>query len=623
MRSRSALFLVVGLAVCVLHPARASAALPDPPLPFVEDVQVGPASPDSICPLHPITVRLRGAFPDPCHVLKEVQVFDMIMAPFPHPPTVRIVVSEDACPEHGCATVMTPWNASVTIPGLPPGAWKLPLEVMRIPLDCTGAPAEPILSSASLPFTVAEQCPPPPSQNCFLAGWDHPALPGGLCDAIIGADHAASVTLTIATSVALFGLQGEIGLQPAGLHIQALQPVGPAAGMHIQWAPTPAGARFVMFAIDGAPIPFRFDNELYASVPVLRVTAAETPGSPTPPQTRVFATNLLGSDDKGGSVYECPRRLDDPSRFMLPTATICAGTGTGCDFNGDGRSNVLDLVLMVHCVLQSGFCPPDASGHLDCNQDGQVSIDDVLCCARAVLRGGAPGSPPERPEPGVAVRFGVPARSPIGFDLPVRVSGADRLGAARLALQFPSDRYEMLWIDGPSEAGSWLRLHEVDGSRLAIGLIGVLPGGTSNALDLVLHFALKPGQPPGGAIQLEGGEFSGPDGAALEVTLDQPPLRLDGPTGLALSPGEPNPFAREARFTVSLTRPAEVEVAIHDLGGRLVTVVHRGPLGPGSYPFTWNGTRADGSAAPDGLYFYRARAGSEVAARKIVLLRGR
>lgn len=620
MRFRSAFPLLVGLAVCVLHPAHASATPPDPALRFVDDVQIGPSPPDSICAGQPIVVRLKGTFQNSCYSIKDVQVLDLWATPLPRPAIVRVIVAINS--HVACAQMMVPWTATVRIPGLPPGAFDLPLQVMQVDAAWGGLmPGN--FWSAKVPFRVGETCVPPPPGSCFLADWDHSARGGGPCDGIIGADHAARVTLTIASSVALAGLQGEIGLQPMGLHIQALEPVGPAAGMHIQWAPTPQGARFVMFADQGAPIPPKPDDVLHAPVPVLAVTAAETPGSPTPPLTRVFAANLIGSDAQGGSVHECPSLLADPNRLMLPTATICAGTPSACDFNGDGLSNVLDLVLMIHCVLQSGYCPPDAGGHLDCNGDGQVSIDDVLCCAGAVLRGGGPGSPPVRPEPAVAVRFGVPARSPIGFDLPVRVSGADRLGGARLALQFPSDRYEMSWIDGPSEAGSWLRLHEVVGSRLAIGLIGVLPGGTSNALDLVLHFALKPGQAPGGAIQLEGGEFSGPDGASLDVRLDQPPLRLDGPTGLALSPGVPNPFAREARFTVSLTRPAEVEVTIHDLIGRLVTVLHQGALGPGSYPFTWNGMRADGSAAPDGLYFYRASAGGEVAARKLVLLRGR
>ena len=623
MRLRAALSLVLALAACVVQPPRAQAALPDPSLPFVDEVQIGPPPPDSICARLPITVRLKGTLPNNCFYLKEVQVLDLQATPLPRPAIVRVVVGTNTCLERPCLQVLVPWSATVRIPGLPPGDAELPLQVQMVTVDCQGTVVSGDLFSARVPFHVGGPCPPPPAEGCFIADWDHFGRDRNFCDAIVGPGHPASVTLTISSAVALAGLQGVLTLGPPGLHIVALEAVGPAAGMHVVWRPTPDGARFAMVADQGAPIPAKPDDVLYDPLPVLKVTAAETPGTPIPLRTYVMAMDLLASNASGGSVYECPIRLLDPASVIARTAIICGGVPPACDFNHDGIADIRDLVLMIHCVLQSGYCPPDASGHLDCNQDGNVSIDDVLCCARSGLHGGTPGSPPGRPEPGVHVSFGVPARSPVGLDLPVRVSGADLLGALRLTLRFPSDRYEMLWIDGPSDAGSWLRLHDVDGSRLAIGLIGALPAGTSNTLDMVVHFALRPGQSPGGAMRIESGEFSGPDGAALEVRLDQPPLRLDGPTGLALSAGEPNPFAREARFTVTLTRPAEVELAVLDLGGRLVAVIHRGALGPGTYPFSWNGTRADGTAAPDGLYFYRARAGGEAATRKIILLRGR
>ena len=93
-------------------------------------------------------------------------------------------------------------------------------------------------------------------------------------------------------------------------------------------------------------------------------------------------------------------------------------------------------------------------------------------------------------------------------------------------------------------------------------------------------------------------------------------------TALALSPGEPNPFAHEARFQVGLARAAAVELTVHDLSGRLIATLHRGALEAGSHPFVWNGTRAGGGVAANGIYLVRARAGGEVATRKLVLLRG-
>ena len=49
--------------------------------------------------------------------------------------------------------------------------------------------------------------------------------------------------------------------------------------------------------------------------------------------------------------------------------------------------------------------------------------------------------------------------------------------------------------------------------------------------------------------------------------------------------------------------------------------LHRGELPAGAREFSWNGRLADGTQARDGVYFYRAVAGPETLARKLVLLR--
>ncbi|HEY6868088.1 MAG TPA: FlgD immunoglobulin-like domain containing protein, partial [Candidatus Eisenbacteria bacterium] len=578
---------------------------------FIDRVAIGPPPPDSVCAEQAVTVALAGHFPDACHVLKDVQLIDVSASPYLKPPIVRVIVGMDACPTHGCATVVTPWGRMVILRGLPAGAYRLPLEVQLDSTDCDGAVTGSHLDQSGADFAVGT-CT---VGRCLVATWDH-AQRDGICDDTVSVTRPASVTLGISTPVALAGLQGRIRLSPAGLRVTNLNPVGPAAGMHLLWAADPDGARFLLYADSGAPIPATPASD--PPVPVLRVTAEVTPGVGTPPVTSVQESDLLGSDEAGAGVPECPILWATPTRFADPSAHICFVAP--CDLNGDGIADIRDLVVMIHCILGTGTCPPDAAGHMDCNGDGVVGIDDVICCARSMLRSTiAPGATP-RPEPGVGVSFGVPSRSEIGIDLPVRVRGIDRLGAARVAIGFPDDRYTMSWIDGPTNAGSWLRIEETQGGRLDVGLIAARPDPSAASLDFVVHLARKPGQAPGGALRLLGGEFAGPDGAALQVTLDQPDFRLDGPTGLGLSPARPNPFMGSTRVTVSLTRPTEIEATIHDLNGRLVTVVYHGTLGPGSYPFDWNGARADGSAAPNGLYFFRVRAGGELQARKVIFL---
>lgn len=58
-----------------------------------------------------------------------------------------------------------------------------------------------------------------------------------------------------------------------------------------------------------------------------------------------------------------------------------------------------------------------------------------------------------------------------------------------------------------------------------------------------------------------------------------------------------------APVTVRLAGPArEVEVVVRDADGAVVRTLRTGPLGPGDHPVVWDGTLADGSAAPAGAY---------------------
>ncbi len=213
-------------------------------------------------------------------------------------------------------------------------------------------------------------------------------------------------------------------------------------------------------------------------------------------------------------------------------------------------------------------------------------MDDVLCCARSILHGGERDTTPGRPEPDVAVELGEPVQEPDGLRVPIRVLAADRVGAARLALALPLDRYDVTGVETGAGAGGWLELHEAVDGRLVLGLIGLdadRPAGESTTLDLALRLALKPGQSAGGEVGIADLQLSGRDGVTLVVTALPVAVPLPVPESLALSAARPNPFTHETRFTLNLERAADVELAVHDLGGRRVATLHRGPLGAGPH----------------------------------------
>ena len=53
------------------------------------------------------------------------------------------------------------------------------------------------------------------------------------------------------------------------------------------------------------------------------------------------------------------------------------------DANGDGSTNVQDVIGIINVILDTGT----ASGSPDCNEDGSVNVLDVICVINKILGG--------------------------------------------------------------------------------------------------------------------------------------------------------------------------------------------------------------------------------------------
>jgi hypothetical protein len=490
---------------------------------------------------------------------------------------------------------------------MPTGHYGLPIELAVT--NCSDSIPPESLFTARVPFLV-DSCETPPP-GCLIGTWEHPGGPG-LCDAFIALGQQAQVTLSVITTVPLWGLQGTIVLSPPDLDIVRLEAVGEANALHLSWTRTSEGARFVMFASDGPPIA--------GSGPVLRVTTTLVRRIPVPPTTLVFATQLLGADAIGNAVPECPFRTD--SAIRVAPARICAQKS--CDHNDDGAVDVRDLVVAVRCLRTN--CPD--FGDYDSDGDLGFDLDDVICCARRIL--GAPpcnDCPPDsiRHEPSVRLAFGTPASDADGISLPLRLEKASRVGAARFALRFPADRYDVAGVEFPGVAPGWLTLYETQEGQVVVALVKISdsdPDGGEEPVNLVLRLALRPDRAPGGEVSCAESEFSGPDGVPLEITIERASVPLGGPLRMALSENRPNPFASTTRFSLTLSTAAPVDVGVYDVTGRLVASLHRGPLDAGVHELVWNGRAGEGGPVPSGIYFARAASGAFTVSRRMVVLRG-
>lgn len=84
-----------------------------------------------------------------------------------------------------------------------------------------------------------------------------------------------------------------------------------------------------------------------------------------------------------------------------------------------------------------------------------------------------------------------------------------------------------------------------------------------------------------------------------------------------LSPAYPNPFNPQTQFTLTVAREQRVQVAVYDMLGRQVAVLHNGTLAANEA----RTFRVDGSNLQSGLYLIRATGQYFSTARQITLLK--
>jgi hypothetical protein len=83
----------------------------------------------------------------------------------------------------------------------------------------------------------------------------------------------------------------------------------------------------------------------------------------------------------------------------------------------------------------------------------------------------------------------------------------------------------------------------------------------------------------------------------------------------------PNPFNPRTTIEFELAETGAIELAIYDVGGRLVRVLDSGSRSAGRYQATWGGQDNDGRAVPTGTYFCRLSTAEGSQTRKMTLAR--
>jgi len=95
---------------------------------------------------------------------------------------------------------------------------------------------------------------------------------------------------------------------------------------------------------------------------------------------------------------------------------------------------------------------------------------------------------------------------------------------------------------------------------------------------------------------------------------------MAGPRAQLMWLAGPHPSSGPTEILYKLERAAEVRLSIHDLAGRMISLVDQGPRASGEHRKFWHGLNNAGLPVPRGIYFARLRAGDLEANARILRL---
>ncbi len=108
-------------------------------------------------------------------------------------------------------------------------------------------------------------------------------------------------------------------------------------------------------------------------------------------------------------------------------------------------------------------------------------------------------------------------------------------------------------------------------------------------------------------------------GAGLTLTISGDASTLPGT--FALGRNYPNPFNPVTHVQVDIPVTSDVNVAVYDILGRLVSTLTSGVRAAGSLTLEWDGRDGNGMSVPTGMYVIRMKAGEFAASQKVLLMK--
>ncbi len=105
------------------------------------------------------------------------------------------------------------------------------------------------------------------------------------------------------------------------------------------------------------------------------------------------------------------------------------------------------------------------------------------------------------------------------------------------------------------------------------------------------------------------------------ITTDAQRLNAQLPNEFVVYQNYPNPFNPSTTITFRLSQSSDVQVTIYNVMGENIRTLYSGRQNAGFVSLSWDATDSQGHVVPSGIYYYQVKAGSQIATRRMLLLR--
>jgi hypothetical protein len=310
------------------------------------------------------------------------------------------------------------------------------------------------------------------------------------------------------------------------------------------------------------------------------------------------------------SVQDKWNLIGGPSGFVSVGAISATGTTITSSFYGYGTSGYYTATTIepghgywvkvsgagtLDLCMSGAAAPKTAEMPAEFQTAGKVTLRDATGRSASLYIGGASSGR----DPGF---FELPPAPPAGvFDI--------RFGSGRMLEALPS-------AEAGQDAGYPILIQGVSYPITVSWDLAAVPGGGAN-LSLTTGGERSASTPIAGSGSVVFRDAR--SAAGLSITASGSPRGV--PAEFALGRNFPNPFNPSTSMQVDIPSASEVDVAVYDLLGRLVSRLMSGPQPAGSVTITWDGRDNAGMQVPTGMYIVRMTAGGFSASQKVLMMK--